>query len=68
MWPYIIRFNTRALLVLTLIFGAIVVFWYYLLIGSKDKLLSKSWIASEKVDLKRLLIGLNELNTIELSI
>ncbi|CAG2108648.1 unnamed protein product [Medioppia subpectinata] len=35
----------------------VIVFWYYLLMGSKDKLMSNVWIASANVDLKKLLIA-----------
>ncbi|XP_054154369.1 inositol monophosphatase 3-like [Oppia nitens] len=57
MWPYIIRFNIKALLLIIAIFVSVVVFWYYLLLATKDKLVSNSWLTSADIDLKRLLIA-----------
>ncbi len=58
MWPYIIRLNPRGILIICTIFGAIFIFWYYLLLGSRDHLLSNSLSNLATIDLKKLLIGL----------
>lgn len=58
MWPYIIRVKPKGILIICTIFGVIFIFWYYLLIGSRDHLFNNSLSNLATIDLKKLLIGL----------
>ena len=55
MWPYIIRVNTKALALMTLSMATLFVFWYYLLVASKERITASMMVSN--VDLKQLLIG-----------